>query len=620
MYISDDIVQQIKNDADIVEVVSEYVNLKKRGKNYVGLSPFTNEKTASFIVSPDKQIFKDFSSGKGGDLFTFLMEYRRITFHEAIVELANKLNIEIKAGNAQSGVSPQKSSKRKQILDLHEDVKNFYINSMRLDENHTAINYYLKRGFTVEIQKKFELCYAPDSWEGTVNHLKKKGYSENLMIESGVIGKSKSNTLYDRFKGRAIFPIKDHLGKVIGFGGRDLTNSPKAAKYINSPQSMVYDKSDVLYGFHEGIDQIRNQEEAILVEGYADVVSLSQAGITNVVAVSGTALTDKHCNRLKRYVKTVYLNFDSDRAGLNAADKSIDICIENEIDVQIVELPEGEDPDTIVRTKGKKEYELLIRKSISFVEFRVKIFKKDWNKKNPQMLSDFLEKMIASINKIKNVFVHDHHLKQLSNLLDLSENERNLLYQQKNKSAVRNDGNNLKLVENKIDWQPEAILVNLKKEITDAEIKIFSYLLESKDIKSQMEKLQLSSEFFQTDEGKKIYDHLEMLDFDNSEGLIQQIIHSEEADEELNDILTSIIMLSDEFKPSEQWENFRHIDPTKMEVLIAEAIRKIVLDNLEDEIKEMLQAVEENPENDKIFNTYHDLIKRREQMYEDSKD
>jgi DNA primase len=619
MFISDDIVQQIKNDADIVEIISEYVNLKKRGKNYVGLSPFTNEKTASFIVSPDKQIFKDFSSGKGGDLFTFLMEYRRITFHEAITELADKLNIEIKSTPNSSVQSVQKSSKRKQVLDLLEDVKKFYINSMRLDENHIAIEYFLKRGFTVEVQKKFELCYAPDSWEGTVNHLKKKGYNESLMLESGVIGKSKSNTLYDRFKGRAIFPIKDHLGKVIGFGGRDLTNSPKAAKYINSPQSLVYDKSDVLYGFYEGIDDIRNTEEAILVEGYADVVSLSQAGITNVVAVSGTALTEKHCNRLKRYVKTVYLNFDSDRAGISAADKSIDICLENEIDVQIIELPEGEDPDSIVRQKGKKEYELLIRKSISFVEFRVKEFKVTWNKKNPKSLSDFLEKMIATINKIKNVFVHDHYLKQLTDLLDLSESEKVLLYEQKNKSHV-NKENNLKLVKNTSDWHPEAMLVELKKELTDAEIKIFSYLLDSKDIKSQMEELQLSPEFFQSDTGMKIYDHLEMLDFDNSEGLIQQIIHSEEADDDLNSLLTSIIVLKDEFKPSEQWDKFRHIDPVKMDKLIEEAIRKIMLENLESEINDLLSSIEDNPENDKLFANYNELIKRREKMYENPKD
>lgn len=620
MFISDDIVQQIKNDADIVEIISEYVNLKKRGKNYVGLSPFTNEKTASFIVSPDKQIFKDFSSGKGGDLFTFLMEYRRITFHEAIVELANKLNIELKSDPNSSGQSKQKTSKRKQILDLLEDVKKFYVNSMRLDENQIAIQYFLKRGFTAEIQKKYELCYAPDSWEGTVNHLRKKGYTEPLMLESGVIGKSKSNTLYDRFKGRAIFPIKDHLGKVIGFGGRDLTNSPKAAKYINSPQSMVYDKSDVLYGFHEGIDEIRNQEEVILVEGYADVVSLSQAGITNVVAVSGTALTEKHCNRLKRYVKTVYLNFDSDRAGISAADKSIDICLENEIDVQVIELPEGEDPDTIIREKGKKEYELLIRKSLSFVEFRVNQFKKTWDKKNPKVLSDFLQKMIATINKIRNVFVHDHYIKELTELLDLSENERSLLYEQKNQSSSSTNSSNLKLVENTTDWHPEAMLVDLKKELTDAEIKIFSYLLESKNIKSQMEELQLSSEFFQSDTGKSIFDHLEMLDFDNSEGLIQQIIHSEEADEELNEILTTIIMLNDEFRPSEQWDKFRHIDPVKMDKLIEEAIRKIMLENLESEINDLLRAIEENPENDKLFANYNELIKRREKMYENSKD
>ena len=618
MHIPEDIVEQIRRDADIVEIIGDHIVLRKRGKNYVGLSPFTNEKTPSFVVSPDKQIFKDFSSGKGGNVFTFLMEYRRITFVEAAKELADKLSIEIPTqSNAQQKVSTEKVSKRKRTLELLEEVKKYYVNSMRLDDKHTAIEYFMKRGFTSEIQSKFELGYAPDSWDATVTHLRSKGYSEQIMLESGVIGKSKSGRLYDRFKGRAIFPIKDHLGKVIGFGGRDLTNSDKAAKYINSPQTAIYDKSDVLYGFYEGMDAIRNNENAILVEGYADVVSLSQAGVENVVAVSGTALTEKHATRLKRYVNSVYLNYDSDRAGISAADKSIDLCLVNEIDVKIVTLPEGQDPDSIVKEKGKKEYELLLRKSKSFVEFRVENFKKSGDNKNPRLLSEFLRKMVGTINKIKDVFVHDHYINSLVSLLDLSESERKLIYLEKSKTNQQSADPKLELVKGgKNSWQPENMLSELKLILNDAEIKIFSYLLHSKDIKQVIEKLQLTPEFFQTEMAMRIFDHLEYLEFNTTEELFQQILHSEEAEEEINSILTNVLLLNEEFRPSDEWEKFRHVESTNEEKLIQEAIRSIILNNLEEEIKHAQSKMSEEIENDEFIIKYRDLIKRREVMYE----
>lgn len=618
MHIPEEIVEQIRRDADIVEIIGDHIVLRKRGKNYVGLSPFTNEKTPSFVVSPDKQIFKDFSSGKGGNVFTFLMEYRRITFVEAAKELADKLSIEIPTqSHAQQKVSTEKVSKRKLTLELLEEVKKYYVNSMRLDDKHTAIEYFMKRGFTSEIQTKFELGYAPDSWDATVIHLRSKGYTEQIMLESGVIGKGKTGKLYDRFKGRAIFPIKDHLGKVIGFGGRDLTNSDKAAKYINSPQTAIYDKSDVLYGFYQGMDAIRNNENAILVEGYADVVSLSQAGVENVVAVSGTALTEKHATRLKRYVNSVYLNYDSDRAGINAADKSIDLCLENEIDVKIVILPDGQDPDSIVKEKGKKEYELLLRKAKSFVEFRVDNFKKSGDSKNPKLLSEFLKKMVRTINKIKDIFVHDHYINSLVSLLDLSESERQLIYQEKTKASQQVGEAKLELVKvSKSDWQPENMLSELKTVLNDAEIKIYSYLLHSKDIKQVIEKLQLTSEFFQTNMAMRIFDHLEYLEFNTTEELFQQILHSEEAEEEINSILTNVLLLNEEFRPSDEWEKFRHIESTDEDKLIREAIRSILLNNLKVEIRETLVKISDEPDNDDILIHYQKLIKQREEMHE----
>jgi DNA primase len=614
MHIPEDIVEQIRRDADIVEIISNYLNLKKRGKNYVGLSPFTSEKTPSFVVSPEKQIFKDFSSGKGGNVFTFLMEYKRITFVEALQELAERLSINIPTQSKTQQVRLGKEvSKRKKILQLLEDMKEFYVRSMMLDDNHTAIQYFVKRGFTSETQKKFGLGYSPDSWDASVNFLRSKGYSEQIMTESGVIAKSERGKLFDRFKGRAIFPIKDNLGKVIGFGGRDLTDSKNTAKYINSPQSSIYDKSDVLYGFYEGTDAIRNKENLILVEGYADVISLHQAGVENVAAVSGTALTEKHITRLKRYINTVYLNYDSDRAGINAADKSIDICIASDIDVKIVVLPDGQDPDSIIREKGKVEYELMLRQAKTFVEFRVDNFLKNRSRNNPRELSDFLQKMVVTINKIKDVFVHDYYLNSLSSLLRLSETEKSLLYQQKSQATIKQ----LEIVkEPKDEWQPETLVANLKSVLTDAEIKIFSCLMQSKNIKQMIEELKLSSEFFQSDMAMRIFDSFESLDFTTTAELFQQIMQSEEIDEEVSSLLTDIALIEEEFKPSEVWEKFREIDNVSDDRIIEEAIRSIILSNLEDEIRILHTAIAKDPENQKLMLNYRELVKRREAIYE----
>lgn len=614
MQIPEEILDQIRRDADIVEIISSYINLRKRGKNYVGLSPFTNEKTPSFVVSPEKQIFKDFSSGKGGNVFTFLIEYKRITFIEAVQELAEKLSIELpKQGRVQQEKLTAQVSKRKLALKLLDDVKQFYIQSMLLDDKHIALEYFLKRGFTTETQKKFELGYSPDSWDATLNFLKSKGYSEQAMLESGVITKSSSGKLFDRFKGRAIFPIKDHLGKVIGFGGRDLTNGQKTAKYINSPQTAIYDKSDVLYGFYEGVDAIRNQENLILVEGYADVISLSQAGVENVAAVSGTALTEKHIARLKRYVNTVFLNYDSDRAGINAAEKSIDLCISNDIDLKIVTLPDGQDPDSIIREKGKVEYELMLRKAKTFVEFRVENFLKNKKSDNPKELSNFLQTMLSTISNIKDVFVHDHYINNLATLLKLSESEKALLYQEKSKTQSKK----LEVVtEASHEWQPENLIFELKQKLSDAEIKIFSYLLQSKNISQTISNLQLSSEFFQSEMAMKIFDCFEFLDFNTSEELFQQIMHSEEVGDEISSVLMDIELLGEEFKPSQSWEKYRQVEATDEDKLLQEAIRHLVLSNLEQEISIKESTIKEDPENTSLIVSFSELIKRRERLYE----
>lgn len=357
-YIPPEIIDEIMAKTDIVELVASYLPLTRRGKNHVGLCPFHNEDTPSFTVTQDKQIFYCFGCQKGGNAIQFIMEMESLTFPEAVRKLASRAGVTVP-----EQVSPRQkaqSSERQLQLRLHELAAAFCRSQLKGRQN-TASAYLQRRGLSPEIAEQFQLGYLPEEdWQALYNHLSKQGYSGESMEKAGLVSRSsKNNRYYDKFHGRLIFPIMDYRGQVVAFGGRILDEGQP--KYLNSTQTLIYNKSQVLYALSQAGQQIRQRGEAVIMEGYMDVLTAHQYGVTNAVASLGTAFTVEHARLLRRYTERVLLAYDGDSAGAKAAQRGLDILREQGLAVRILVLPKGQDPDDFLRAEGKAGWDLLLR-------------------------------------------------------------------------------------------------------------------------------------------------------------------------------------------------------------------------------------------------------------------
>jgi len=364
-------IDRIMEATDIVEVIGEFVQLKKRGANYVGLSPFANERTPSFTVSPAKGIFKDFSSGKGGSAVTFLMELEKFSYPEALKWLAKKYGIEVEE-TVETIENKEEENRRESLMIVSAFAAKFFHESLLETDEGKAIglSYFKERGFTTDTINKFELGYSPDQWEAFTGQAIKEGYQPEFLIDSGLSVKRDNGNLYDRYRGRVMFPIHTAAGRVVGFGGRTLKSDKSIPKYVNSPESEIYNKSNILYGFYFAKNAIRNKDQCYLVEGYADVISVHQAGIENVVASSGTSLTEQQVKLLGRQTKNLTILYDGDTAGIKAAIRGFSLLYKDKFNVKIVTFPDGHDPDSYVRNVGTSAFENYIEKSSKgIVEF-----------------------------------------------------------------------------------------------------------------------------------------------------------------------------------------------------------------------------------------------------------
>lgn len=349
---------------DIVEVIGEFVQLKKRGANYVGLSPFANERTPSFTVSPAKGIFKDFSTGKGGSAVTFLMELEKFSYPEALKWLAKKYGIEVEE-TVEAPENREEELRRESLMIVSAFAAKFFHETMLDTEEGQSIglSYFKERGFTAETIKKFELGYSPDQWEAFTGAAIRNGYKEQFLVESGLSVKRDNGALYDRYRGRVMFPIHSFTGRVIGFGGRTLKKDKNVAKYVNSPESEIYHKSNVLYGLYFAKKAIREQDNCYLVEGYADVLSVHQAGVENVVASSGTSLTTEQIKLIARFTKNITILYDGDAAGIKAAIRSLSLLFKERFNIRIASFPDNHDPDSYVRAFGSNGFKSYIEKN-----------------------------------------------------------------------------------------------------------------------------------------------------------------------------------------------------------------------------------------------------------------
>ncbi|MDX6747413.1 DNA primase [Polaribacter sp. PL03] len=419
--ISRSTIDRVFETARVEEVIGEFVQLKKAGSNFKGLSPFVDEKSPSFVVSPVKQIWKDFSTGKGGNAISFLMEHEHYTYPEAIKWLAKKYNIEIEE-TEQSSEEKEQMNERESMFMVSTFAKDYFHDLMLNTNKGKAIglSYFKERGFTDDTIKTFELGYCLDEWDAFTNAALAKGYDLKYLASTGV-SIVKDNRQFDRFKGRVMFPIHSMSGRILGFGGRILTADKKAAKYLNSPESDIYHKSKILYGLFQAKKEIARQDNCYLVEGYTDVISFYQSGVENVVASSGTALSSDQIRLINRLTKNITVLFDGDAAGMRASIRGIDIILEQGMNVKVVQFPDGEDPDSFAKSHSREELKKYLEDSAQdFISFKVSLLLKDSNN-DPIKKAGVIRDIVVSISKIPDGIQREVYVQECARIMEVSE-------------------------------------------------------------------------------------------------------------------------------------------------------------------------------------------------------
>lgn len=413
--IPQEIIDRVLDQLDIVEVVSDYIPIKKAGRNFKGCCPFHNEKTPSFVVSPDKQIYHCFGCAAGGNSISFVMKYENMEFPEALRQLAAKAGVDVPRteNNRDDGVQSEIS----RLYDVNEAAAVFFQNALKSPAGRPAMEYLKRRGITDETLNEFRIGYAPKAWEALKQHCEKGRISATLLRKAGLtIPSEKGKGDYDRFRNRIIFPVFNERGRIVAFGGRVLDDS--LPKYINSPETALYVKSNVLYGLNSSRRSIREKGHAVIVEGYMDVVLPSQYGIKNAVAASGTALTTSQARMLKKYTDTAVMVFDADQAGEAASLRGLDVLLEHGIKVRIVTLPQGEDPDSFVKKNGKEGFDVIVAEAKDLFDYKLDLLV---DKLGARDIGGIADEMLPTIAKVDNAVVQSAYMRRLAERLGVHE-------------------------------------------------------------------------------------------------------------------------------------------------------------------------------------------------------
>ncbi len=420
--ISRETIDEIKNRMDIVDVISDFITLKRSGQNYKALSPFNNEKTPSFYVVPSKGIFKDFSSGKGGDAITFVMEHEGMSYTEALRYLAKKYGVELKETLA-AKEEQEALSARDSLYIVMNFAKDHYKGLLMDNDEGKSIglSYFRERGFHDRTIEKFELGYALNEWHNVEESALQKGYSMEVLEKSGLVISKEDGKRYDRFRGRVIFPVHNLAGKIIAFGARILTKEKDQPKYINSPETEIYHKSNVLYGMYQAKNAIRKEDFCFLVEGYTDVISMHQAGIENAVASSGTALTEEQIKLIRRFTENVTVLFDGDAAGIKAALRGIDLVLKGGLNVRVLLLPDGDDPDSFSKKYSSTELKEYFKQNTKdFISFKIDLYAADASR-DPIKKAEAIREIVTSISVIPDPIKRSVYIQETSSLLKIQE-------------------------------------------------------------------------------------------------------------------------------------------------------------------------------------------------------
>ena len=503
-------IDRINDNADIVDVVSKHVDLTKRGRNFFGLCPFHNEKTPSFSVAPDKGIYHCFGCGQGGNAVNFIMEYEKITFVEALQQLGKELSIEVE-------FSGDEKSKDffSELYSLHDFATELYHKTLFLDQAKKAKEYLLNRGFDEKSLKLFKVGYAPKDSSFLLNKIKSKNLSKDVIEKSGLFGSSNSR-FYDRFRSRIMFPISNSSGKVIAFGGRAFgTDDP--AKYMNSPETPLYRKSEVFYGLNITRDYIRRENNAILVEGYTDLIQLFQSNIKNVIAVSGTAFTDRHVNHIRRLTSKVFLCYDGDSAGINASLKAGYSLLKGGVEPRIIVIPDQHDPDEWIKKIGSEKFKTnSIDKAIGLINFHLKT--SNFFDVSPTKKSNIIKDILSMIIEIADPIIKQNIIKDLSQAAEVEENQIIYMFSQLRTKKIPNKSNDKQKLDFKLfstvngkaelgliqvlagnDFEAKSLIKN-KLDITQIENPTIRKLIEVLMSSKQVNPAEIISHFEESDE------------------------------------------------------------------------------------------------------------------------
>ena len=538
--ISQKTIDKIFSTIRVEEIIGEYVQLKRAGSNFKGLSPFHEEKTPSFVVSPSKQIWKDFSSGKGGTAITFLMEIEGFTYPEALRHAAKKYGIEIEEDQVEYSEEQKKAQSEREILyKIHEVANTFFQENLwETEEGKTiALSYFKERELHDDIIKKFQLGYSPEKKNAFTEYALAKGYEKEILEKSGIsIFPENSPNGIDRFRERVIFPIHSFSGRVLGFGARILKSNVKTAKYLNSPETEIYHKSNILYGLNQSKQAISRENLCLLVEGYMDVISLHQSGIENVVASSGTALTTEQIKLIKRLTENVTILFDGDAAGIKASFRSIDMLLSEGMNIRVVLFPDGDDPDSFARKNPRDFVEDFIKNQAKdFIDFKAEILLKEANN-DPIKKAEAIRDIVKSIGFVSNALKQEVYLKQVSTQFGLSEqslfNELGVQKQvvQQQKPAEKREANVVKL--EKVQEFSETInpLLVLEEKLVELMLKFGQFKLFRKTP---------DNENYETTVIEEIINHLEEDQYQPISPLNQRIIEEIKAGIQQNELRSS---------------------------------------------------------------------------------
>ncbi|MDB3927295.1 DNA primase [Flavobacteriaceae bacterium] len=631
--ISKNTIDKVFEQSLVEEVVGEFVQLKKSGSNYKGLSPFSNEKTPSFVVSPVKQIWKDFSSGKGGNAVAFLMEHEHFTYPEAIKYLARKYNIEIEETQI-SSLDKEIASEKESLFIVSEYAKDFFSDTLLNSKEGKTIgfSYFKERGFSDETIKKYDLGYLPDKLNYFSKEAIANGYDPVFLEKSGLSIFQNEKSI-DRFRGRVIFPIHSMSGRVLGFGGRILNNQLKTAKYLNSPESLIYNKSKILYGIFYAKQDIAKLDNCFIVEGYTDVIQLHQKGIKNVVSSSGTALTLDQITLIRRLTSNVTMLFDGDKAGINATLRGIDIILTAGLNVNVCSFPNGEDPDSYSQDKSFEEIDdYLKNNSKDFIQFKASILAQN-SKNDPISKANTINEIINSISIIPDRIKQEIYVKHCSSIMDISEEVLFNSLAQKTKNEIhsiskkriakvqktsKNKDVNLlfelekKIIEilllygNKQENFEELILKNDEDGNVILEpTTVNSLVYEKIFLDLQQDEIEFTNESF-----KIIYEKI-ISEFQKNQKLILEIFLNS-LDKDLANHVAGILMNEDQYELHDWLSKdifVKHKD-TVISQLVSETILSLRTFLINKKVEELKEETKNSLENDKILEEigeYHKL-------------